>query len=80
MSNKVNKHGKQTSAANAFGAGSDLVGKEFRGKEIISATRQYMTTSDGATHPRKGNHIQHEPAILPAGYVPDNDAYMTDDL
>lgn len=57
---KVNKHGKQTSAANGFGAGDALVGKEYRGKPIISATRKYMTTADGKFE-RKGQYVQHEP-------------------
>lgn len=64
MSNKPNKNGKCTSAANSFGAGSNLIGKEFRGKKIISATRKSMTTESG-TFERKGNCVQYT-------YVPFN--------
>ena len=74
----MSKSNKTSSAANAFGAGKDLVGMSHRGHEIVSASRQYMHLDNGETVARAGNRVEHE-RIVVTGEV-DNTAYMTDDL
>ena len=73
----MSKSNRTSSAANAFGAGSDLVGMTHRGHEIVSASRQYMHLDNGETVARAGNRVEHE--LITGGEV-DNTAYMTDDI
>jgi hypothetical protein len=74
----MSKSNRTSSAANAFGAGSDLVGMSHKGHEIVSASRQYMHLDNGETVVRAGNRVEHERFVV-TGEV-DNTAYMTDDL
>ena len=74
----MSKSNKTSSAANAFGPGSDLVGMSHKGHEIVSASRQYMHLDNGETVARAGNRVEHDKEAS-TGEV-DNTAYMTDDL
>lgn len=49
---------KTSTPANAFRGGEELIGKSHKGKEIVSASRRFMETSDGERVERKGNRVE----------------------
>jgi hypothetical protein len=51
---------KISAAAGAFGAGSDLEGMFYNGKEIGSlSTRKFIVCMDGTKVPRKGSRVEY---------------------
>ena len=75
----MSKSSRTSSAANAFGAGEQLVGMTHRGHEIVSASRTYMHLDNGDKVERAGNRVEHERHFVNSNDV-DNGHYMTDDL
>jgi len=51
---------KSSAAAGSFGAGSDLEGMFYKGKEIGTfSTRKFIVCLDGTKAPRKGNRVEY---------------------